>query len=439
MTFVEKEKAIQYVESLTTPAELAFFAKEQLIELQKEREKMDRSIVFVSTIIDKPDFESQLQKGELEGRIYGPSEMANTTAKFRVLDDGWGERIDLNETLVNKTGQRIIMSGRLQKLLGFLADGYMIKDEMDQLISALQADNVSSTDVDRVTSAMSLYGAIALQRGAFVSLKNLLEEATGRNLSYYNPALTPKPKPLTPLPVPEHGATLNSLKERLTTPHAAKPGPHPVSFKHELDREVNTPELSAHEDQAAINSPKSLRKPPVLEDKPILPPIKEKNEVLDQDAAWRLSNKVVVPKFDVEMPIPQPSAVPKVRNRTARHGLVDLNALSRIDQLDKIEPAHLRQGPLSGQTQLIKNKIAQLAKENEMLPVSLLPKFVQSPLFQVYLKAGSIMIDRNMTASKVALESVMSELEAQGNDTLSQQEFEAVADLKKELEAMSGL
>jgi hypothetical protein len=154
--------------------------------------------------------------------------------------------------------------------------------------------------------------------------------------------------------------------------------------------------------------------------------------------AWMLSNKVVVPKTQLGVIKPQPLSVPRIRNRVAKHGLPDLGSISAVDDLGKIEAAHLRQGPLPEQIAFIKQRIGQIARDNDMLPINILPVFEQSPLFQSYLKAGAMLIDRNMGEDKVVLDQVIGELEAMGQDTLSQQEFEAVADLKKELETMAG-
>jgi hypothetical protein len=155
--------------------------------------------------------------------------------------------------------------------------------------------------------------------------------------------------------------------------------------------------------------------------------------------AWMLSSKVVVPRPDTTHVAPKPIAVPKIRNRTARGSLTQLSGITRVDDLSKIEPAHLRQGPLAEQVQFIRQKIGQLARENDMLPVSVIPVFEQSALFQTYLKAGSMLIESNMGEDKVVLDQVMAEMENMGQDTLTQQEFEAVADLKKELETMAGI
>lgn len=243
------------------------------------------------------------------------------------------------------------------------------------------------------------------------------------------------------LPQEQHGASVSSLMSRLEgkTPPAQLPKPTPAKpgattpFGKELEREVRTPELNAPAvpDTKTASEEKPESEPVFGEIKPDLPN-PDKN-------AWMLSNKVVVPKVPLGVIKPSPMAVPKIRNRVARHGLSELASIKTVDDLGKIEAAHLRQGPLPEQIAFIKQRIGQIARDNDMLPINILPVFEQSPLFQSYLKAGSLLIDRNMGEDKFVLDQVMSELESMGQDALSQQEFEAIADLKKDLETMAGL
>jgi hypothetical protein len=242
------------------------------------------------------------------------------------------------------------------------------------------------------------------------------------------------------LPQEQPGASVKALLSRLEgkTPPAqlpktpAKPGAS-TPFAKELERELNTPELKVPEAPAA---PKPVEDKP--EPEPVFGEIKPDLPSPDKNA-WMLSNKVVVPKAPLGVVKPQPLGVPKIRNRVAKHGLSDIGSIKTVDDLSKVEVAHLRQGPLPEQIALIKSRIAQLARENDMLPINILPVFEQSPLFQSYLKAGVLLIERNIGEGRMVLDQVMGEMEAMGQDTMSQQEFEAVADLKKDLETMAGL
>lgn len=239
----------------------------------------------------------------------------------------------------------------------------------------------------------------------------------------------PKPK----------GVSVNALKERLEGRIAPESKPAPseptTAFGKELMREVNTPELTA-----PSGEPETVTKPsdeqddfePEFMNTETSAPMPNKN-------AWMLSNRVVVPKATLNVIRPKPLNVPKIRNRIPKHGLRDLDSIASIDDLAKIEAAHLRQGPIIEQISLLKNRMAELAEQNDMLPISLLPIFEQSPLYQTYLKAGMLLIDRNIGEDKQSLDDLIVEIEQAGEDALSQTEFEAVADLRKELESTAGM
>jgi hypothetical protein len=213
------------------------------------------------------------------------------------------------------------------------------------------------------------------------------------------------------LPSQAHGASLNSLKAILEVakPEVLNPEQkQPVSaeaFKKELQREVQTPELNSSQD---------------------LPP------GLDMPPHVKTEHKP-------ETPTHKPPPVPVLRNKIPRTGLKDLKHIKDVEDLSKIEPAHLRQGALDEQLALIKNRIISLANDNDLLPVNIIPLFEKSPLFQVYLRAGSLLIERNVDSHKMALDEIRQELESLVKDSLSQEEFEAIVDFKKDLEAMAGM
>ncbi|MBX4187773.1 MAG: hypothetical protein KW793_01405 [Candidatus Doudnabacteria bacterium] len=217
------------------------------------------------------------------------------------------------------------------------------------------------------------------------------------------------------LPEEKHGASVNSLKEALT-------GVSPIPPKLALPKPPTQPEPETEEPVEEMPLEEELPKPEM----PLTP-----------NSAWMLSNKVVVPKSGATAN-PHPKAVPHVRNRLAKHGLAELKNIRSIDDLKKVEPAHLRQGPLVEQIAFIKQIISKLSRENDVLPISIIPVFEKSPLFQTYLKAGAMLIEKNTGDTKIVIDEIMEEIEAEGMDSLTQQEFEAVADLKKELESLAG-
>ncbi len=228
---------------------------------------------------------------------------------------------------------------------------------------------------------------------------------------------------------PEKGASLNALKAMLEQKPAAPVKAEPKdAFAKKLDKDVHTPELNVGKPDPVVEN--------TVEDDFNEP---EEKVSIPNTQAWMVSNKVVVPKHDVTVVRPKPLGVPKVRNRVAKHGLQNLQEIKSIDDLSKIEAAHLRQGPLKSQLTTIKQIIAYLAKENDLLPINILPVFEQSPLFQLYLKAGFMLIEKNSGDDKFVFDEIMDELETEGGESMSQEEFEAVADLKKELEVLAGL
>jgi hypothetical protein len=527
---------IEYLESFQHPVEGDFFTADQFKQLEDEKKSLESTRNYVASIAEKPDFEDLLQRSIIDGKIYGASQFAYIKDKLKTFEEGLGEREDIPETLVSPSGQRIIMSRRLQDVLGFDSDGYLTRESADKLAKGLQSDGVAGPQIDKVNSAMNKYNVIILQRGVFSALKDMLIEALGRNFITppahvqpvsapvkEEPAVSPGPakhgqsKILGELPKSfidylkknepgyanvvstvskdakfieffsnlkkhytyyqnlsaekmveeifirpvlwsklsqsikeivegmvlkhkdafegkpkvkeEHGASITDLKAKLV----GKPQPTP--FEKELQREVNTPELTkAQVAKVKEKPPLSADEPQPIEAefgdrKPEMPNL-EKN-------AWMISSKVVVPKSSTVI-TPSPLNVPRIRNRIARYGLPELNEINTVEDLGLLEPAHLRQRPLAEQINFIRNRISELAKKNHIMPVNILPIFEQSPLFQTYLKAGALLIDKNVGEAKYNIDHVMQEM-GEGMDDLSQEEFEAVADLKKDLEAMAGL
>ncbi len=204
-----------------------------------------------------------------------------------------------------------------------------------------------------------------------------------------------------------HGESLEMLKHRL---EEVKPVPAPVapvkpspptplpggegSIKlkmtpTEIKREVTTAELPGY--KAPV-----LPAPP----KPVAPPLK--------------------------MPIPQaPVAVvkPPVTPQQIKPIYAAVNntpgSFKVMDDLKKIEIGYLRKGSLQSQIANIKSSIQVLARANNLLPFYVVQAFEQSPLFKSYLAHGGAIFGGGAA-----------------NTDLSQEEFEAMADLRNELERM---
>jgi hypothetical protein len=111
-----------------------------------------------------------------------------------------GVRVDVYESLISQSGQRMIMSERLREILGFFGDAYVLQDEQDEFVSALQADGVPGPEIDRLVSSLVKNGAVVLQRGVFLVLKPLLEDALGRTLRTFNPNAGMAAAPANPAP-----------------------------------------------------------------------------------------------------------------------------------------------------------------------------------------------------------------------------------------------
>ncbi len=94
-----------------------------------------------------------------------------------------------------------------------------------------------------------------------------------------------------------------------------------------------------------------------------------------------------------------------------------INEINSLQELRNLSVQHLRQGPLASQLEIIKSKIYTLAKQKKVMPYYAVAQFEQSPLFRSYLSSGTALV----SGSK---------------GELTQQEFEALADLKRQIEQM---
>ena len=190
-----------------------------------------------------------------------------------------------------------------------------------------------------------------------------------------------------------HGASLDLLKSRLekkTPGSEIQPSPVRSSDRtpsprggggigrgpltpEEIEREVGTPELPA--------SPAVLK-----------PPLVRKEEVLPKPLVAKVQTINFAPK------------------------LVG-SSIKVIDDLKKLDIAYLRAGTLEYQIPHLKSLISNLARSNNVLPYHVVLAYEQSPLFAAYLKAGTAKITN-----------------VPGSGDLTQVEFEALADLRKEIE-----
>lgn len=177
--------------------------------------------------------------------------------------------------------------------------------------------------------------------------------------------------------------------------------------------------------------------------KPTLSPQEIKREVATPELVVNNPIKPIVPKPVVKPPIPIPSkpVLPKPDlgtkvNPAAVLALNSINDIKVLDDLKKIDIRHLRAGDVKTQTNLIKAKILFISQVNRILPFYAVQAFEQSPLFKIYLALGSQLIADRNADRKAAFDTASKNIISTGQGSLTLQEFEAVADLRKEIERL---
>jgi len=192
--------------------------------------------------------------------------------------------------------------------------------------------------------------------------------------------------------------------EKPTPEPANKPAPKPIS------QPVAKPVIPQFKAPIVPPSvPKLVVPPPVIKPTPPKP-----NPVVSE-----IKREVATPELPAHSELPKTSVI---TNRPAnipptKISGTTLDQVKTVDDLKKISIDQLRQGPIATQTQLIKSKIISIASANRMLPYFAVVAFEASPLFQAYLQEGG------------------SKMGGGGKDSeLSKEEFEAIADLRKQIE-----
>src|SRR5258708_4932376 len=225
-----------------------------------------------------------------------------------------------------------------------------------------------------------------------------------------------------------HGADLEVLKHRMEA--QVKPIPPPVvknnpdlnKINSEIKREVSTPELPPHTEipkQVRYVAPKAITAPSAPVVKPPAPVA------------------TVAPAIPIilqtPMPVVTPASIAPSSVRSSDSTSIGPEKITRpvstfeatfsdiknMDDLKKIMLSHLRRGPLDQQIQRLKTKIVDLALSNRVIPYYALTAFEESPLFRSYMAHG---------------QAIFSGVET--NNDLTKQEFEAIADLRKEIQRL---
>lgn len=222
-----------------------------------------------------------------------------------------------------------------------------------------------------------------------------------------------------------HGASIADLKA------AAAPVKN-SAFAKELDREVHTKELrkptpeelgQKTEAQAPKPAPAPLRPAPVAT-----------RPTVQTSTAPK---PPVAPKSINLAPMPESLRVPQAPRRVGEvprptGGLQNLLQIRTVDDLKRIGISHIRQGELKAQIDLIRAKIISIAQADRILPFYTVSAFEQSPLYKAYLEIGTAMIadpDRDRAQA-------FERASQKGTEKLTMREFEAIADLRKEIEQL---
>lgn len=378
-------KVIDDVLAYDVPLEIHFFNQKQKDELEKERVKLESTIKYVTAVLDNPELDQDLDKAVAEGKIYSPAMTANVREKIRVVFDGMGTRFDLSKSIISETGQFVLMSENCVMKIKQFTDGTIQKKDIEGFLETLAGEGVAQDKLDKIRQAGTRIGAVIVQRGGFLALKPMLEEALAienvqRSYKDFKQKLENQDKPVDLEPKKEHGSSISELKSRL---EPVKTGP--ALTPQEIKREIGTPELTDGTTQPVKAAPRTPQAQVTLNKKPI-------------------------------------------------SGLKGIDDIKTIDDLKRVEPAHLRQGALPDQVKKLKAKIVYLAAVNKQLPVFALGAFEQSPLFRQYLKIGGAAITGG--DSKAGYLQVMTKLKDAGEDVINLYEFEAIADLRKEMERL---
>ncbi|MBI2607442.1 MAG: hypothetical protein HYW51_01300 [Candidatus Doudnabacteria bacterium] len=211
-----------------------------------------------------------------------------------------------------------------------------------------------------------------------------------------------------------------------------KPAPPPPQ-PNELRRELETPELPEHKQQTEAESPKPMN----LEQF-----IKSQQTVRHSEAERIGIEKLPVaprqPNSREEIATSSATGVgtPRKDEVRVRGALKSLNDIKVIEDLKKVEVGHLRQAPLPTQISNLKSHISRLAQVNHLLPYHVVSVFEQSPLFKQYLFLGGSLVADRRADRKLAFNEAVARLKASGQQAMSLTEFEALADLRREIDRM---
>lgn len=259
------------------------------------------------------------------------------------------------------------------------------------------------------------------------------------------PIITSVVKPVPDFIKPKvQGITPEELKREVMTPEL----PSYIPLEPKVIETIKPPVISAEVKPAPVAQQQMSRQaiPPVPrpvqpQTRTVVPPV-ERQVVPSPKPAQPPPAKSVAPLISspnpaIRQPIYNPPA-PKSNFSSSQTlaGLRSLEDIKYVDDLKKIQIAHLRQGSLPPQVAKIKSKISYLAAVNHLFPQEVVSIFELSPLFRLYLTVGNAMISNTSADRRTAFEEAISKIKASGNEDMTLSEFETVADLKKDIERM---
>jgi hypothetical protein len=241
-----------------------------------------------------------------------------------------------------------------------------------------------------------------------------------------------------------HGADLDALKHKLEenkvsfsskkqqeggvkTESGGKPK-YADETANEIKREVMTKELPSPETAPVkpipvpVPKPVEIKKPKIEISEEYIAPLPEKPRNPFEGGRWD-TPKASGSISEAHTPVPE-----AVSSTTLKR----LSDIASVEDLKLVDIAHLKQGPINSQVELIRSKILNVIKQKNVLLFYGVSAFEQSPLFKAYLKVGTEMIGNNSVDRAEAFREIASRV----GSNLTLEEFEAVADLRKQVERL---
>lgn len=289
-------------------------------------------------------------------------------------------------------------------------------ERVKYLTQSLNAKNLDDDQKKLLLKFLEFYDWLRFEH-------NIVEKETGHTLPVVQQKPVQAPIPSAPMPPAPHGAPLEEFKAKMEAGKGeGGRGEGTTNIRmtpQEIKRETSMVELPA--------SPKEELLPrPVFKAIPT-PPLTSPRRLMREGASPLGGEGNRTPQREKPLDLSDAAHLKTVSLQTSQ-----LNNIQTIDDLKKISLVHLRQGNVSVQVDEIKNKIMALAVANHVLPYYAVVAFEQSSLFKAYLQIGSMMINDTTVDRASAFKAAAQKV----GSNLTLPEFEAIADMRKEIEKM---